>query len=101
VCQLLDEYRFVYRVYGWEQGASFGVYDLRTRTDHRITGRGYFFGVAGDTLYGLNLTADANTYVMSPLPETARRQLAEVHALANGRVDYDISRTAGCRRLRG
>lgn len=36
----LDEHRFVYQVKGWEWGAGYGVYDLRTRTDHRITGRG-------------------------------------------------------------
>ena len=87
----LDEHRFVYTVSGWECGAGFGVYDLRTRTDHRITGCGFFYGVRGNTLYGSSLTANADTYESSPLPETARKQLGEINAMEDGRVDYDIS----------
>ena len=44
----LDEYRFVYKASGWEWGAGFGIYDLQTHTDHRITGRGSFYGVRGN-----------------------------------------------------
>ena len=87
----LDEHRFVYTVSGWEWGAGFGVYDLQTRTDHRITGSGFFYGVVGNTLYGATLMADANTYETSPLPETVRWQLGEVYQMEDGRVDYDIS----------
>jgi len=87
----LDEHRFVYMVCGWEWGAGFGVYDLQTRTDHRITGCGFFHCVVGNTLYGAALMADADTYETSPLPEKVRLQLGEVYQMEDGRVDYDIS----------
>lgn len=87
----LDEYRFVYRVFGWEWGAGYGIYDLRTHTDHRITGRGYLCGMAGNTLYGSALMADANTYESSPLPKTVQEQLNEASAMEDGVVDCDIS----------
>ena len=35
--------------------------------------------------------ADANTYESSTLPETVQEQLAEVSAMEDGIVDYDIS----------
>jgi hypothetical protein len=87
----LDEYRFVYEASGWEWGAGFGIYDLQTHTDHRITGSGYFYCVRGNTLYGSFLTANADTYESSPLPKTVRRQLGEIYERIDGRVDYDIS----------
>ncbi len=87
----LDEYRFVYEVSGWEWGAGFGIYDLKTRTDHRITGRGDFYGMAGNTLYGSALMADADTLETSPLPKSVQEQLYEAYAMENGVVDYDIS----------
>ena len=87
----LDEYRFVYTAKGWEWGAGFGIYDLQTHTDHRITGSGYFYGARGNTLYGSFLTANADTYESSPLPKTVRQQLGEINAMEDGRVDYDIS----------
>ena len=87
----LDEYRFVYTVSGWEWGAGYGIYDLQTRTDHRITGRGFFYGMAGNTLYGSTLMADANTYESSPLPNTIQAQLEEVSAMEDGAVNCAIS----------
>lgn len=70
----LDEFRFVYTVSSWEWSAGYGIYDLRTRTDHRITGHGDFFGMAGDTLFGETLKADINTYESVRLPELVREQ---------------------------
>ena len=87
----LDEYRFVYKVSGWEWGAGFGVYDLKTRTDHRITGRGDFYGMAGNTLFGSTLMADADTLETLPLPKSVQEQFYEAYAMENGVVDYDIS----------
>ncbi len=93
VYEPLDEHRFIYTVSGWEWGAGFGVYDLRTRTDHRITGRGAFFGMAGDTLLGEVLQADANTYESSPLPETVQDAFGQVvYSWWNDdRSSFDIS----------
>jgi hypothetical protein len=87
----LDEHRFVYEVSGWEWGAGYGVYDLQTRTDHRITGRGHFYGMAGNKLFGSTLMTDANTYESSPLPETVQEQFEWISAWEDGWVDHDIS----------
>ncbi len=88
----LDEYRFIYAVDGWEIGAGYGIYDLETRTDHRITGRGYFMGMGGNTLYGSYLMADVNTYESSPVPETVREQFEEASEWkTNYLVGHDIS----------
>ncbi len=87
----LDEYRFVYKTIGWEWGAGFGIYDLKTRTDHRITGRGDFYGMAGNTLYGSTLRTDVGTLESSPLPKSVQEQLIEAYARDIGVVDYDIS----------
>lgn len=89
----LDEYRFVYTVTGWEWGAGFGIYDLQTRTDHRITGRGAFLGMVGDTLIGEVLRADANTYESLPLPEAVRSVFSDyVYSQWNTEhCDFDIS----------
>ncbi len=88
----LDEHRFVYEVYGWEWDAGYGIYDLQTRTDHRITGRGDFFGVAGGTLFGETLKADANTYETTPLPEKVHEQLYQASIwMTNDLVDCAIS----------
>lgn len=74
----LDEYRFVYTVSGWEYSAGFGIYDLETYTDHRITGRGALFGLAGNTLFGAMIKADVNTYETFYYPESVKEQLFEV-----------------------
>jgi hypothetical protein len=74
----LDEHRFVYTGYGWEWDAGFGIYDLQTRTDHRFTGRGSFFGMEANMLFGSILAADANTYESSPLPESVQEQFDQV-----------------------
>jgi len=87
----LDEYRFVYQVFGWEWGAGYGIYDLKTRTDHRITGRGYLCGMAGNTLYGSTLRTDADTLASSPLPKTVQEQLETANAIGSDE-DYDISK---------
>lgn len=87
----LDAQRFVYTVSGWEQGAGFGVYDLSTNTDHRITGRGFLYGLAGNLLFGSTLKADAATYETVPLPVLIQRQLYEVSAMEDGIVAYDLS----------
>ncbi len=86
----LDEYRFVYQVFGWEWGAGYGIYDLKTRTDHRITGRGYLCGMTGNTLYGSALMTDVNNLESSPLPKTVQEQLETANAMECD-VDYDIS----------
>ena len=92
VIEPLDEYRFVYGVSGWEWKNGFGVYDLRTRTDHRITGRGNFFGVRGGALFGSTLKADVNTYQTSTLVETVQEQFNEASQwMTNDLVYYDIS----------
>lgn len=87
----LDEHRFVYGVNGWEWGVGYGVYDLRTRTDHRITGRDYFFGIGGDWLFGEALMADANTYETFPVAASVQEQFGWVMAQENGHVAYNIS----------
>ncbi|HML39019.1 MAG TPA: hypothetical protein PKA19_16620, partial [Bacillota bacterium] len=86
----LDEHRFVYCVSSWEWCNGYGVYDLQTRTDHRITGRGYFYGVAGDKLFGSTLMADANTYETFPLLESVREQFTEIYNF-DSPAGYDIS----------
>ncbi len=86
----LDEYRFVYKVYGWEWGAGYGIYDLKTRTDHRITGSGYLCSMAGNTLYGSALKTDINTLQSSPLPESVQEKLEEANEMGSC-IDYDIS----------
>lgn len=91
VYKTLDEHRFVYAVDGWEWGAGFGVYDLQTRTDHRITGRGSFYGMGGSILYGSTLMADANTYEFLPLSETVQEQFEWASVKVGGSVDYSIS----------
>lgn len=88
--QPLDEHRFVYFVSSWEWYNGYGVYDLRTRTDHRITGRGDLYGVAGGKLFGSTLMADANTYETSPLPESVREQFWEMDPY-DGSVNLDFS----------
>lgn len=82
----LDEYRLVYVVMGWEWGAGFGVYDMGTLSDHRITGRGYFHGLAGNRLIGTYLMADLVTYQTSHLPQVIQNQLAEINAMEDGFV---------------
>jgi hypothetical protein len=89
----LDEHRFVYSVSSWEWDAGYGIYDLRTRTDHRITGRGFFYGMGGNTLYGSTVRADADTYEPSLIPESVRDQFRWIREswYGNGHLDYDIS----------
>ena len=88
----LDAHRIAYHVVSWEWNNGFGVYDLRTRTDHRITGRGNFFGARGNALFGSRLKADADTYETSPLPALVRRQFSEASFwMTNELVAYDIS----------
>lgn len=87
----LDEYRFAYTVSGWEWNAGYGVYDLKTHTDHRITGSGDFYGMAGNTLYGSALRTEVNTLEASPLPISVQEQFEEVSYMENGVVDCDIS----------
>jgi hypothetical protein len=89
--QPLDEHRFVYAASGWEWGAGFGVYDLSTNTDHRITGRGYLYDLAGNMLFGSTLKADINTYETYQLPEAVQEQFAQVSAMEDGIVNYDLS----------
>ena len=91
VVKPLDAHRFVYAGYGWEWRAGFGIYDLETRTDHRITGRGAFFGMRGSTLFGTALQADANTYETTQLPQAVQWQLANADYWEYGSYDYDIS----------
>ncbi|MCL2867607.1 MAG: hypothetical protein FWF47_07605 [Clostridia bacterium] len=92
VAQPLDEHRFVYTVNTWECCVGYGVYDLQTRTDHRITGLWYFYGMGGDMLYGTTLMANANTYESSPLPESVQEQFAEVSDyMTSNEVNCDIS----------
>lgn len=89
---VLDAYRFVYVVSSWEWSAGYGVYDLRTRTDHRITGHGDFFGIVNNTLFGETLRADATTYEITPLPELVHEQFeAAARWDTNALVDCDIS----------
>lgn len=92
----LDEHRFVYTVSSWEWDNGYGIYDLRTHTDHRITGRGFFYGMGGNTLFGSTLMADADTYDSSLLPESVREQFESVSEswYGDGNVDYDISPSA-------
>ena len=90
VVEPLDEFRFVYKVNGREWGNGFGIYDLQTRTDHRITGRGMFIGMRQDTLFGASLKADANTYKSSPLPKSVQEQFTRI-AWILGLKHYDIS----------
>lgn len=90
--QALDEHRFLYTARSWEGNAGFGVYDLRTYRDHRITGRGDFFGIAGDMLFGETLKADANTYDAAMLPELVHEQLeAAAREDTSAPVDCAIS----------
>ncbi len=93
VCKALDAHRFLYRVYVWEgDGAGYGVYDLATRTDHRITGRGAFLGMGGNTLYGDMLMADADTYETSTLPEVSRNQMEQINGyFGSDYIHHDIS----------
>lgn len=93
VYRALDEDRFVYTVSGWEwSGAGYGIYDLRTRTDHRITGNGDFFGLFGDTLFGEATRADVNTYETTTLPELVQEQFdAAARWDTDTYVEYDIS----------
>ena len=85
----LDEYRFVYKVYGWEWGAGYGIYDLKTHTDHRITGRGHLCGMAGATLYGSALKTDMDTLVSSPLPASVQDQLYDATAMeSSAGIDF-------------
>jgi len=87
----LDEHRFAYGIGAWEWEAGFGVYDLRTRTDHRITSDGYFLGVAGGFIFGSDLKADANTYETFALPESLHPVLEYVYAIENDYLTHSIS----------
>ncbi len=87
----LDDSRFVYTVSGWEWGAGFGIYDLKTHTNYRMTGRGYYYGMVGSTLYGSSLAVDSETYQAKPLPPTVQAQLEKVSALMDEVTVYDIS----------
>lgn len=87
----LDDHRFVYYVSGWEWNAGYGVYDLQTHTDHRITGRGDFFGMAGDALIGTTLKADANTYTTSQYPESIQELLVEFGDYMSSDISYSFS----------
>ena len=92
VVKPLDEHRFIYAVSSWEWNSGYGIYDLQTRMNHRITGRGDFFGIRGDMLFGQNLKTDANTYESLPLPEAVRKQLKEAAEwMTNDLVYCDIS----------
>lgn len=91
VYQPLDEHRFVYSVSGWEWGAGFGVYDLRTHADHRFTGRGYLYGLAGSALVGSEMMADTDTLEVTPLPQIVREQLERVSAFSDEVVSCGIS----------
>ena len=87
----LDDHRFAYGINAWEWEAGFGVYDLQTRTDHRITSEGYFFGKAGGYIFGSNLKADANTYETSTLPESLHSTLEYIYAIENDYLMHSIS----------
>lgn len=86
----LDEYRFVYKVYGWEWGAGYGIYDLKTHTDHRITGSGTLCGMVGNTLYGSALKTDADTLESWPLPVSVQEQLEDANDMGS-EAEYGIS----------
>ena len=86
----LDEYRFVYKVYGWEWDAGYGIYDLKTRTDHRITGRGSLCGIIGNTIYGSALKTDIDTLESSPLPNSVQEQLEYANEMGSC-AEFDIS----------
>ncbi len=87
----LDANRFVYSVHGWEWGAGFGVYDVSTQSDRRITGTGDYFGRRGNILYGTNIMADCNSYEIKQLPTSISEQFEEVMAMEDGIILYDIS----------
>jgi hypothetical protein len=87
----LDDHRFVYGIKAWEWEAGFGVYDLQTHTDHRVTSHGYFLGVAGGYIFGSTLKADANTYTTSALPESLWSMLEFIYSIKNDYLDHSIS----------
>jgi hypothetical protein len=87
----LDEFRFVYTVNGWECGAGYGVYDLKTHTNHRITGSGDFWGMEGNTIYGSALRTDVDTLESSLLPISVQEQFGEAGYMEDGDVECDIS----------
>lgn len=92
VIKPLDEHRLVYSIFCWEWYAGYGIYDLKTHTNHRITGDGAFFGVRGNTLFGEFLQTDADTYEASLLPKPVQEQLAETTHMETGHlVHCDIS----------
>ncbi len=91
VYKALDDTRFLYTVSGWEWGAGFGIYDLATRTNHRITGRGYLYGMAGNKLYGSALVVDSDTYQSEPLPLAIQEQFKKVSALVDEVTVYDMA----------
>lgn len=93
VYRTLDEDRFVYTVTRWEQeGGGYGIYDLRTRTDHRITALGEFFGQVGDTLFGEAISVDINTYETTTLPASVQEQLeAAARWMTHADVEFSIS----------
>jgi hypothetical protein len=91
VVKALDDSRFIYAVYGWEWGAGFGIYDLKTHTNYRITGRGYFYDTVGNTLYGSYLTADSETYQSTPLPLALQEQFEKVNAQVDEVTDYSVA----------
>lgn len=87
----LDDHRFAYGINAWEWETGFGVYDIQTRTDHRITSDGYFLGEAGGYIFGSALKADANTYEIFTLPESVQPPLAFVYPMENDYLDHSIS----------
>ena len=86
----LDAQRFVYAAFGWEWGAGFGIYDLKTGQDHRFTGRGQLYGQYGNKLIGSSLIADVDSLEVRALPESIQEQLRQVSAMEDGHVNYAI-----------
>lgn len=97
----LDAQRFLYTVTGWEWCAGFGVYDLSTSTDHRITGSGCLFDRKGDRLFGSAVAADAATLETQPLPQPVQAALAAVTEMSDGNVDFAISPDGGLLAIAG
>jgi len=87
----LDDHRFAYGINAWEWEAGFGVYDLQTHTDHRITSDGYFFGEAGGYIFGSTLKANANTYETTALPEFLHPTLEFIYSIENDYLTHSIS----------
>lgn len=99
--EALDADRFIYVVSGWEWGAGFGIYDLKTHTDHRITGTGSLYGRRGSYLFGSFLQVDIHGLETQVLPQNIQDQFEQVSAMEDGRISYDISQDGGYLALGG